>query len=115
MGNPCLKWTSSRLLNKCQLKTIWDMISEQGLTYIHKIQLTQTPIVIYEMFNIPTRPKCTNINLHPKYTPKTNLLKNSIFYKFSEIYSNLPNHIKIAEIKKFKTQIKTHINISFDP
>ena len=40
MGNPCLKWTSSRLLNKCQLKTIWHMISEQGLTYIDKIQLT---------------------------------------------------------------------------
>ena len=46
MGNPCLKWTSSRLLNKFQLQTIWLMITEQGLTYIHKIQLTQTPLVI---------------------------------------------------------------------
>ena len=27
MGSPCLKWTSSRLLNKCKLKTIWHMIT----------------------------------------------------------------------------------------
>ena len=91
------------------------MISEQGLTYIHKIQQTKTPTIIYEMYNIPTRPKRKNIDLHPKYTPKTKILKNSIFYKFSEIYSNIPDHIKILEIKKFKSQIKIHISTSFDP
>ena len=70
IDNPCLRWTSNRLLNKCKLKTIWHMISKQGLTYIHKIQQTKTPTIIYEMYNIPTRPKRTNIDLRPKYTPK---------------------------------------------
>ena len=32
IGNPCLRWTSNRLLNKCNLRTIWHMITEQGLT-----------------------------------------------------------------------------------
>ena len=27
IGNPCLRWCSNSLLNKCQLKTIWNMIS----------------------------------------------------------------------------------------
>ena len=40
IGNPCLRWTSKRLLNKCQSRTIWNMITEQGLIYIHKIQKT---------------------------------------------------------------------------
>ena len=91
------------------------MISEQGLLYIHKIQQTKTPSTIYEIYNIPTRPKRANINLHPKYTPKTNLLKNSIFYKFSEIYTNLPDHLKIKDIKQFKTHIKTYIDNTFHP
>merc|ERR1712115_281012 len=82
MGSPCLKWTSNRLLNKCKLQTIWHMITEQGLTYIHKIQTTQTPLAIYEMYNIPNRPKRINVHLYPKYTPKTKLLGYSIFYKF---------------------------------
>ena len=67
------------------------------------------------MYNIPTRPKRTNIDLRPKYTPKTKTLRNSIFYKFSEIYSTLPDHLKTIEIKKFKSQIKIHISTSFDP
>ena len=79
------------------------MMSEQGLTYIHKIQSTQTPIVIYEMYNLHEKPKRTTTTLRPKYSPKTNLLKNSIFYKFTEIYSNLPDHLKIKEVKHFKT------------
>ena len=68
IGNPCLRWTSNRLLNKCKLKTIWHMISEQGLTYIHKIQQTKTPTTIYEMYTLSNQPKCTNTDLHPKYT-----------------------------------------------
>ena len=67
------------------------------------------------MYNIPTRPKRTNIDLSPIYTPKTKILENSIFYKFSEIYSTLPDHLKTIEIKEFKSQIKIHISTTFDP
>ena len=51
------------------------MISEQGLIYIPKIQQTKTPTIIYEMYTIPTRPQHSNIDLCPKYTPKTKILK----------------------------------------
>ena len=67
------------------------------------------------MYNTQNKPKRTNTTLRPKYTPKSNLLKNSIFYKFTEIYTNLPKHLIIKEIKHFKTQIKTHISNTFDP
>ena len=91
------------------------MISEQGLTYTNKIQQIKTPTTIYEMYTISNRPKRTNTYLRPKYTPKTKILKNSIFYKFLEIYSNISDHIKSLDIKKFKSQIKIHISTSFDP
>ena len=91
------------------------MMKEQGLVYIHKIQTTKTPLAIYEMFKIPNRPKPTNIHLYPNYTPKTKILKNSIFYKFSEIYANLPDTLKISLIKKFKVQIKIYIKFNINP
>ena len=91
------------------------MISEQGLIYIHKIQSTQTPTAIYEMYNLHNKPKCTTNTLGPKYSPKTKILKNSIFFKFTEIYSTFPDHLKIKEIKHFKNHIKVHIAETFDP
>ena len=112
MGNPCLRWTSARLLNKCRLHTVWHMITNQGLTYIHKIQTTQTPTLIYENYIIPNRPKRTNTNLRTKYTPKS---KNSLFYRFSEIYSTLPDHLKTIEVKKFSKHIAAHITDNYDP
>ena len=68
------------------------MITEQGLIYIHKVQQTKTPITIYEMYTLPNRPQRTTIDLHPKYTPKTKILKNSLFYKFSDIYNQIPRY-----------------------
>ena len=115
MGNLCLKWSSSRLLNKCKMQSIYHMITEQGINYIHKIQVTQTPQAIYNIYNIPNRPQRTNVHLHPKYTPKTKLLKSSIFFKFSKVYSNLPDTIKTLPVNKFKKQIKIHIQTNFSP
>ena len=67
------------------------------------------------MYNIPNRPKRTTVHLYPKYTPKTKLLKNSIFYKFSEIYANLPDALKISKMNEFKTLIKTYIKLNINP
>ena len=91
------------------------MISEQGLIYIHKIQNTQTPTAISEMYNLNDKPKRATNTLRPKYSPKTKILKNSIFSKFTEIYSTLPDHLKIKEIKQFNKQIKDHISETFNP
>ena len=91
------------------------MITEQGINYIHKIQVTQTPQAIYNMYNITNPPQGTNVHLHPKYTPKTKLLKSSIFFKFSKVYSNLPDTIKTLPVNKFKKQIKIHIQTNFSP
>ena len=73
MGNPCLRWTRGRLMNKCGLTTIWHAITNQGLTYIHKIQKTKTPTLIYENYVITQRPKRTNTNLRTIYTPKSKI------------------------------------------
>ena len=91
------------------------MITEQALNYIHKLQTTQTPQALYNMYNIPTRPQCTNPHLQPKYTPRTKHLKSSLFFKFSIIYSNLPDQLKILQVSKFKKQIKAYIESNFNP
>ena len=115
MGSPCLKWTNTRLLNKCKMSTIYQMISEQAINYIHKIQTTTIPQSLYTMYNIPTRPQRTIPQLTPTYSPKTKHLKNSIFFKFSHIYANLPDSLKANDITKFKKLIKIHINENFSP
>ena len=86
------------------------MITEQGLTYIHKIQNTRTPTAIYEMYNLNNKNTHSPNTLRPKYSPKTKILKNSIFFKFTEIYSTLPDQLKIKEIKQFNKQIKDHVS-----
>ena len=91
------------------------MMSEQGLLYIHKVQFTKIPLAIYELYQIPTRPVRTSTNLLPRYIPKTRILKNSLFYHFSEIYNNLPDHLKILIVSKFKKQIKEYIKYNFQP
>ena len=97
------------------MQTIYHMITEQAINYIHKLQTTQTPQALYNMYNIPNRPQRTNVHLHPKYTPRTKHLKSSIFFKFSTIYTNLLDSIKALPINKFKKQIKTHIQTNFSP
>ena len=70
IGNPCLRWTSNRLLNKCKLKTIWHMISEQDLTYRHKIQQTKTPPPYIKCTLYPldqnAQTQIFALNTHPK-------------------------------------------------
>ena len=73
------------------------------------------PLAIYELYQIPTRPVRTSTNIVPKYIPKTNMLKNSLFYRFSEVYNNLPDHLKILIVSKFKKQIKEYIKYNFQP
>ena len=104
------------MLNKCQLRTIYQMITEQGLLYTHKVQTTMTPISIYEMYNTNNKNTRTTNTLRPKYTPKTILLKISLFFKFTEIYATLPDQIKtITEIRYIKFSIKDHVTENYDP
>ena len=91
------------------------MINDQALNYIHKIQSTKTPQSLYTMYNIPQRPQRNNPQLKPSYNPKTKQLKSSIFFKYSTIYTNLPQPLKILPKKSFKKQIKTYIQLNFDP
>ena len=37
------------------------------------------------------------------------ILKNSLFYRFSEIYSNLPDYLKAYIGKKLKKEIKDYV------
>ena len=115
IGNPCLRWCSKRLLNKCQLTTVWNIISKEGLIYIHKIKLNKIPESIYKMYNTNAKPKRSKTSLLPKYTPKSRKLNNFIFYKFSKIHNNLPDDLINLELKKVRKHIKWHIDLNFDP
>merc|ERR1712240_997666 len=104
------------MLNKCNLQTIYQLINEQGLLFIYKIQATKIPILLYEFYNTNdknTRPKNT---LRTKYKPKTLLLKNSLFFKFSELYTTIPEDIKnISELKFVKFSLRDYVTEEYDP
>ena len=116
MGNPCLRWNTTKMITKSNLRTIYQLINEQGLLFIHKIQVTKTPISLYEFYNTNNKNTRPKHNLRPKYKPKTILLKNSLFFKFSELYIEVPGDIKnIPEIKFIKYSMRDHVNEHYDP
>ena len=64
------------------------------------------------MYNIPNRPQRNNPPLKPIYNPKTKQLKASLFFKYTTVYNQLPQTLKILPKTKFKTQIKSHIQLN---
>merc|ERR1712240_982285 len=100
IGNPCNRWNTIKMVTKCKLRTVYQLINEQGLYYIHKIQATRTPASIYNLYNVNdnTRPK---LNLRPIYNPKSIRLLNSLFYKYTELYIDVPEQTKNIQLIKF--------------
>ena len=68
---------------------------------------------LYKVNNKNTRPK---LNLRPKYNPKTKRLKNSLFYKYTELYAEVPEQIKnIPLINYVKYSVRDYVNEKYDP
>merc|ERR1712240_399838 len=42
MGSRCPRWTNQKLLNRCNMPTIYQSINNQALNYIHRLQSTKT-------------------------------------------------------------------------
>ena len=61
------------------------------------------------MYKIPQGPQRSNQPLKPIYNPKTKRLKASLFFKYTTVYNQLPQTLKVLPKTKFKTQIKSHI------
>ena len=89
------------------------MISAQGLTYIHNVQTNKLPQAIYELYHVPKRPTRQKAKITPEYIPRTKLLKNSLFYRFSEYYSSVPDYFKELKPKKFKKEIKLYVKYNY--
>merc|ERR1712240_35946 len=116
IGNPCLRWNTTKMITKCNLRTIYQLINEQGLIYIHKIQVTKIPLSIYRLYNANNKNIRPKLNLRPKYNPKTKRLKNSLFYKYTELYIEVPEKIKnIPLLNYVKYSIRDYLNKKYDP
>merc|ERR1712240_497719 len=116
IGNPCLRWNTTKMITKCNLRTIYQLINEQGLIYIHKIQVTRTPLSIYRLYSANNKNTSPKLNQRPKYTPKTKRLKNSLFFKFTELYIEVPENIKNIPLLNFvKYSIRDYVNENYDP
>ena len=104
------------MITKCNLRSIYQLINEQGLIYIHKIQVTRTPLSIYGLYNANNKNTRLKLNLRPKYNPKTKRLKNSLFYKYTELYIGVPEKIKnIPLLNYVKYSIRDLVNENYDP
>ena len=115
IGNPCIRWNTTKMITKCKLRTIYQLINKQGLYCIHKIQATRTPTSIYNLYKVNnnTRPK---LNLRPRYNPKSKRLQNSLFYKYTELYTEVPEQTKnIPLINYVKYSIRDYVNEKYGP
>ena len=106
MGNPCLKWTSERLNNRCGIKNIWHIIMERGLNMIHKIILKYTPVQIYEELKVNSRSRSVDTQIYTKYLPKTKKVENFYLYRIISIYNKLGFEYRKLDINDFKFRLK---------
>ena len=71
---------------------------------------------IYRLYKGNNKNTRLKLNLRPKYNPKTKRLKNSLFYKYIELYTEVPEKIKnIPLIKYVKYSIRDYVNEKYDP
>ena len=91
------------------MPTVYQSINNQALNYIHRLQSTKIPTALYNMYKIPNQPQRTNQVLKPIYEPKTKQLKALIFFRYTEIYNQLPQTLKALPKTKFKNNLKIHI------
>merc|ERR1712080_94001 len=93
IGSPCLKWSASRLQNKCKINNILQLIIEQSLNFIHKIRTNNEPETITELYKQSRNHRRVDHKLYTAYTPKTNLIKRFLINKVTEIYNNIDTEI----------------------
>ena len=89
MGNPCLKWSTERLNNRCGIKNIWHIIMERGLNMMHKIIIKNIPLQIYDELKVNSRSRNVDTRIYTKYLPKTKKVENFYLYRIITIYNNL--------------------------
>ena len=106
IGNYCLKWSSERLLSKCGLKNIWQIIIESGLNVVHKIKINKAPLTITEEYTDLTKDRRTDAQIYTKHIPRTNKLRNFFLYKITDIYNRMETDKKNMTIKDLMTSIK---------
>ena len=61
------------------------------------------------MYKTTGRPQRSNHKLIPSYTPKTKMLKESLFFNYSRIYNTLPDTLKALPKHRFNKHVKKHI------
>ena len=102
IGNPCLRWLTVRLRNKCGIGSMWQLLMDQGLVLIHKVLTNKQPKTIYNLFKDTDRPnRQTDNKIYTKYIPKTTIMKKFMIYKNTDIYNSLESQTLTLDIRKF--------------
>jgi len=110
--NPCFKWSTTKVLEKCNLIPIAQMIQVCAHNYLHKIIFNDQPKIISDFwqFNMVRSEHARLIRrprpIHISKSLKTEL---SITQRGLLLYSKLPDFLVTYNPNKFKNEITDYI------
>ena len=90
------------------------MIRYSSIIFIHKIKTKNKPLSITNLYTL-NKSKRIAPNTYPLYEPKFKQMQNFIIYKGNYLYNMTPDNIKTNKIKVFKKNLKSYIELTFDP
>ena len=108
IGSYCFKKSKIYILNKCKWLDIKQMINYASLKFIHKIVVNKKPNSITLLYkNILTRRAVVNVT--SLYKPKYKKMKVFIIYNGLAMYNNLPNSLRLLNVKRYNIQLRKYI------
>ena len=106
------------MLSSCRWHSIYNLITEQSITLIHKIVTDKQPqsladLMTSSMHNTVGHRYARRI--HMKHHALTDRLNNSLMYKALSLYRTLPQNILEMNTLTFKKEIKNHVFLTYSP
>ena len=89
LGNPCFRWSTACMLQACSWHSIYNLITEQSMTLIHKIVTDKQPQALADLMTSSMHNTVGHRyahRVHMKHHALTDRLNNSLMYKALSLY-----------------------------
>ena len=111
IGSYCFKISIDKILKRCKWLKIQDQIKHSALKFIHNVVTLKKPKSLSNILKFNSR---STAKISFNYFAKSKRLRNSLIFKGTRLYNNLPNFYKSLPKKKFKVKLKKEALIVHD-
>lgn len=118
LGNHCFKWSTARILGRCNWHSIYNLITEQSLILIHNTVTHRQPLALYQMLSSSmqrTQGRHYTRRLFMAHRAKTDQLNDSLLYKAVSLYNQLSPQLMALNTEQFRRKVKDYVHSTYPP